>query len=161
MQIDPSRSTSRMASAAAIPPAELPMRTYLGKGLLLGKDEGLVGAVGYAGRYRQVRAEVTLGNDAPLVVGDNSPIGAEEDTSPAADAFFLLKDHRPRLGVLLQGPSKTGKDTGGFLAVAARQGKAHHPVDLDLEPGQGSGRFLLVGPNWIPGKRVLYLTVNL
>src|SRR3972149_3648852 len=161
MEMDPSRSASRMASAAPTPPAELPMMTYLGMGSLLREDEGLIGAVGHTGGGGEVEAEVTFGNNAPLGVGGNSTMGAEKDTGPATDAFFPVKDHRPRLGVLPQGPGKTGKDTGGLIAMAAEDGDGKGTPFLDPDPRQKTGPLLPVGLDNVPGNTVLNRAVNL
>src|SRR3990172_1665285 len=161
IQMDPSLSTSRIASAAPIPPAELPTMTYLATNSLLGEDKGLIGAVSHTGGDREVGAEVAFGDDTPLGVGGNSPMGAEEDTGPATDAFFPVKDHRPRLGVLPQGPGKTGKDTGGLIAMAAKDGDGKGTPFLDPDPRQKTGPLLLVGLDNVPGNTVLNRAVNL
>jgi len=87
----PTGSTSRMASTAPIPAAEAPTITYFA---ILASDllefEGLVGAVGDAGWFFLVLAEVAFGDYFVFFIHFYGAVWANHDAGPAADAFVFV-----------------------------------------------------------------------
>jgi hypothetical protein len=111
----------------------------------------LVGAVGDAGGFFEVLAEVALGCYVVFFVHFYGAVGANHNAGPAADAFIFVVLDFACFFVFGHGAGQACGYAGGVFAVAALDGKRDGFVHVALYSAYGFRVFAVVGFDYVFG----------